>query len=215
MIITEEEKNNTAHHEAGHALVAKLTPDTDPIHKVSIIPRGMAMGITQQLPIDDRYTYSKEYILGTLAVLMGGRAAEEICLGHITTGAGNDLQRATELARKMVCEWGMSEKLGPLTFGRREEQIFLGKELTRQKDYSEKIAAEIDEEVKTIVADRYDYAKQLLIDNKPILIKLAEALLETETLNAADINKIVEVAQDGDKEPEPEGDAGTVTEATA
>lgn len=215
MIITEEEKNNTAHHEAGHALVAKLTPDTDPIHKVSIIPRGMAMGITQQLPIDDRYTYSKEYILGTLAVLMGGRAAEEICLGHITTGAGNDLQRATELARKMVCEWGMSEKLGPLTFGRREEQIFLGKELTRQKDYSEKIAAEIDDEVKTIVADRYDYAKQLLIDNKPILIKLAEALLERETLNAADINKIVEVAPDGDKEPETESDAGTVKEATA
>ncbi len=215
MIITEEEKKNTAHHEAGHALVAKLTPDTDPIHKVSIIPRGMALGITQQLPIDDRYTYSKEYILGTLAVLMGGRAAEEICLGHITTGAGNDLQRATDLARKMVCEWGMSEKLGPLTFGRREEQIFLGKELTRQKDYSEKIAAEIDEEVKTIVADRYDYAKQLLIDNKPILIKLAEALLETETLNAAEINKVVEGAQNGDKKPEPEGNAGTVTEATA
>jgi len=215
MIITEEEKNNTAHHEAGHALVAKLTPGTDPLHKVSIIPRGMALGITQQLPIDDRYTYSKEYILNTLAVLMGGRAAEEICLGHITTGAGNDLQRATDLARKMVCEWGMSEKLGPLTFGKREEQIFLGKELTRHKDYSEKTAEEIDDEIRTIVADRYDCAKQLLLDNKPILIKLAEALLERETLTGAEINKIVKVAQNGDKEPEPEGGTGTVTEATA
>ena len=215
MIITEEEKNNTAHHEAGHALVAKLTPGTDPLHKVSIIPRGMALGITQQLPIDDRYTYSKEYILNTLAVLMGGRAAEEICLGHITTGAGNDLQRATDLARKMVCEWGMSEKLGPLTFGKREEQIFLGKELTRHKDYSEKTAEEIDDEIRTIVADRYDCAKQLLLDNKPILIKLAEALLERETLTGAEINKIVTVAQNGDKEPEPEGGTGTVTEATA
>ncbi len=215
MIITEEEKNNTAHHEAGHALVAKLTPGTDPIHKVSIIPRGLALGVTQQLPIDDRYTYPKEFILNTLAVLMGGRAAEEICLGHITTGAGNDLERATDLARKMVCEWGMSEKLGPLTFGKREEQIFLGKELTRHKDYSEKTAEEIDDEIRTIVADRYDYAKQLLLDNKPILIKLAEALLERETLNAAEINKVVKVAQDGDKEPEPEVDAGTVSEATA
>ena len=215
MIITEEEKNNTAHHEAGHALVAKLTPGTDPLHKVSIIPRGMALGITQQLPIDDRYTYSKEYILNTLAVLMGGRAAEEICLGHVTTGAGNDLQRATDLARKMVCEWGMSEKLGPLTFGKREEQIFLGKELTRHKDYSEKTAEEIDDEIRTIVADRYDCAKQLLLDNKPILIKLAEALLERETLTGAEINKIVTVAQNGDKEPEPEGGTGTVTEATA
>ena len=215
MIITEEEKNNTAHHEAGHALVAKLTPGTDPLHKVSIIPRGMALGITQQLPIDDRYTYSKEHILNTLAVLMGGRAAEEICLGHVTTGAGNDLQRATDLARKMVCEWGMSEKLGPLTFGKREEQIFLGKELTRHKDYSEKTAEEIDDEIRTIVADRYDYAKQLLLENKPILIKLAEGLLERETLTGTEIDKIVEVAQNGDKEPEPEGDAGTVTEATA
>ena len=215
MIITEEEKNNTAHHEAGHALVAKLTPGTDPLHKVSIIPRGMALGITQQLPIDDRYTYSKEHILNTLAVLMGGRAAEEICLGHVTTGAGNDLQRATDLARKMVCEWGMSEKLGPLTFGKREEQIFLGKELTRHKDYSEKTAEEIDDEIRTIVADRYDYAKQLLLENKPILIKLAEGLLERETLTGTEIDKIVEIAQNGDKEPEPEGDAGTVTEATA
>jgi cell division protease FtsH len=139
MIISEEEKLNTAHHEAGHALVAQLTPGTDPLHKVSIIPRGMALGVTQQLPVDDRYTHSKEFIMNRLAVLMGGRAAEELSLGHLTTGAGNDLQRATDLARKMVCEWGMSEKLGPLTFGKREEQIFLGKEITKHKDYSETI----------------------------------------------------------------------------
>jgi len=196
MIISEEEKINTAHHEAGHALVAKLTPGTDPLHKVSIIPRGMALGITQQLPIDDKYTYSRDHILNMLAVLMGGRAAEEISLGHMTTGAGNDLQRATELARKMVCEWGMSDKLGPLTFGKREEQIFLGKEFTRHKDYSEKTAEEIDEEIKSIVADRYEYAKNLLLDNKQILSNVAAALLEKETLNAADIDAIV---RNGDK----------------
>jgi cell division protease FtsH len=192
MIISDEEKKNTAHHEAGHALVAKLTPGTDPIHKVSIIPRGMALGITQQLPIDDRYTYSKEHILNTLAVLMGGRAAEEIALGRITTGAGNDLQRATELARKMVCEWGMSDRLGPLTFGKREEQIFLGKEFTKHKDYSEKTAEEIDEEVKSIVSERYEYAKRLLLNNKQLLIDLASALLEKETLDASEIDAIVE-----------------------
>ncbi len=192
MIISEEEKNNTAYHEAGHTLVAKLTPGTDPLHKVSIIPRGMALGITQQLPIDDRYTYSKEYILNTLAVLMGGRAAEEIALGHITTGAGNDLQRATDLARKMVCEWGMSDKLGPLTFGKREEQIFLGKEITKHKDYSEKTAEEIDEEVKSIVKERYEYSKRLLLDNKASLLTLAQALLERETLDASEIEAIIQ-----------------------
>ena len=192
MIISEEEKINTAHHEAGHALVAKLTPGTDPLHKVSIIPRGMALGVTQQLPVDDRYTHSKEFILNSLAVLMGGRAAEEISLGHMTTGAGNDLQRATDLARKMVCEWGMSDKLGPLTFGKREEQIFLGKELTRQKDYSEKTAEEIDDEVKSIVKERYEYAKRLLIDNRTLLTKVANALLEMETLDGSEIDDIIE-----------------------
>ena len=191
MIISEEEKINTAHHEAGHALVAKLTPGTDPLHKVSIIPRGMALGVTQQLPVDDRYTHSKEYILNSLAVLMGGRAAEEISLGHMTTGAGNDLQRATDLARKMVCEWGMSDKLGPLTFGKREEQIFLGKELTRQKDYSEKTAEEIDDEVKTIVKERYEYAKRLLLDNRTTLDNVAAALLEIETLDGSEIDDII------------------------
>ncbi|UCD36578.1 MAG: ATP-dependent zinc metalloprotease FtsH [Nitrospiraceae bacterium] len=197
MLISEEEKNNTAHHEAGHALVAKLTPGTDPLHKVSIIPRGMALGITQQLPIDDKYTYSREHILNTLAVLMGGRAAEEIALGHMTTGAGNDLQRATDLARKMVCEWGMSDKLGPLTFGKREEQIFLGKEFSRHKDYSEKTAEEIDGEVKSIVAERYEYAKQLLLDNKALLKNLAQALLERETLDAPEIEEILKRTNGG------------------
>jgi len=215
MIISEEEKVNTAHHEAGHALVAKLTPGTDPLHKVSIIPRGMALGITQQLPIDDKYTYSREHILNMLAVLMGGRAAEEISLGHLTTGAGNDLQRATDLARKMVCEWGMSDKLGPLTFGKREEQIFLGKEFTKHKDYSEKTAEEIDEEIKKIVAERYAYAKRLLLDNKTLLTNVAMALLEKETLGAADIEAIV---QNGDKAYSVSGskdDADAVPEATA
>jgi cell division protease FtsH len=212
MLISEEEKNNTAHHEAGHALVAKLTPGTDPLHKVSIIPRGMALGITQQLPIDDKYTYSKDYILNTLAVLMGGRAAEEIALGHMTTGAGNDLQRATDLARKMVCEWGMSDKLGPLTFGKREEQIFLGKEFTKHKDYSEKTAEEIDGEVKTIVAARYDYAKHLLIDNKTTLLNLAQALLDKETLDASEIESIVKNRDDGAANPEAKEAADDATE---
>ncbi len=216
MIISEEEKLNTAHHEAGHALVAKLTPGTDPLHKVSIIPRGMALGVTQQLPIDDKYTYSRDHILGSLAVLLGGRAAEEISLGHVTTGAGNDLQRATELARKMVCEWGMSEKLGPLTFGKREEQIFLGKEFTKHKDYSEKTAEEIDEEIKSIIAERYEYAKRLLVDNKDKLKRLAGALLEQETLDASEIDSIVNASeQEGDAGTRTEAAEGTVPEATA
>ncbi|MBI5663819.1 MAG: ATP-dependent zinc metalloprotease FtsH [Nitrospirae bacterium] len=212
MIISEEEKTNTAYHEAGHALVAKLTPGTDPLHKVSIIPRGMALGITQQLPIDDRYTYSREHILNMLAVFMGGRAAEEIALGHLTTGAGNDLQRATDLARKMVCEWGMSDKMGPLTFGKREEQIFLGKEFSRHKDYSEKTAEEIDEEVKSIVADRYRYAKQLLLDNKKTLLTLAGMLLEKETLDGAEIEAIIQ-GMNGNGPVAKAGDEGTTPEA--
>ncbi len=191
MIISEEEKTNTAYHEAGHTLVAKLTPGSDPLHKVSIIPRGMALGITQQLPADDKYTYSKDHVLNMLAVLMGGRVAEEICMNHITTGAGNDLQRATELARKMVCEWGMSDAMGPLTFGKREEQIFLGKEITRHKDYSEKTAEEIDAEIKNIIGERYNYSKNLLLENKETLLKLANALLDRETLDASEIDDII------------------------
>src|SRR3989338_4828631 len=147
MIISETEKKNTAFHEAGHATVAKLLPGTDPIHKVTIIPSGRALGLTQQLPIDEKHTYPKEYLLNNLTILMGGRAAEEIALNHQTTGAGNDIERVTELARKMVCEWGMSEKMGPLAYGQKEEQIFLGREITQHKDYSEHTAIEIDIDV--------------------------------------------------------------------
>jgi len=191
MIISEEEKKNTAYHEAGHALVAKLTPGTDPLHKVSIIPRGRALGVTQQLPIDDRYTYSKEYLLKALSVLLGGRAAEEIALKHTTTGAGNDLERATELARKMVTEWGMSEKLGPLTFGKKDEQIFLGREIARHKDYSEKTAVDIDEEVKRIVIEAYTVSKNLLSENRDTLEALTNALLERETMDVTEIDALV------------------------
>lgn len=191
MIISDTEKKNTAYHEAGHALVAKLTPGTDPLHKVSIIPRGRALGVTQQLPIDDKYTYSKDYLLDALTVLLGGRAAEEIALNHMTTGAGNDLERATELARKMVTEWGMSEKLGPLTFGKKEEQIFLGREIARHKDYSEKTAIDIDEETKKIVIDAYNRAKNLLSENKDLLDALAQKLLEKETMDAAEIDTLM------------------------
>ena len=191
MIISDSEKKNTAYHEAGHTLVAKLTPGTDPIHKVSIIPRGRALGVTQQLPIDDRYTYSKDYLLKTLDVLLGGRAAEEIALKHMTTGAGNDLERATELARRMVTEWGMSEKLGPLTFGKKDEQIFLGREIARHKDYSEKTATDIDEEVKRLVIEAYERAKAVVSENFDFLDALAKALLEKETMDAIEIEALV------------------------
>ncbi len=197
MIISESEKRNTAYHEAGHALVAKLTPGTDPIHKVSIIPRGRALGITQQLPIDDRYTYSKEYLMKTLQVLMGGRAAEELALKHMTTGAGNDIERATELARKMVTEWGMSEKLGPLTFGKKDEQIFLGREIAQHKDYSEKTAVEIDEEVKTIVFDAYSVAKTLLQEKFDLLDAFAKKLLEKESLDGQEIEQLIQEYDSG------------------
>ena len=191
MIISDTEKKNTAYHEAGHALVAQLTPGTDPLHKVSIIPRGRALGVTQQLPIDDRYTYSKDYLMKAPAVLMGGRAAEELALQHMTTGAGNDLERATDLARKMVTEWGMSDKLGPLTFGKKEEQIFLGREIARHKDYSEKTAVDIDEEVKSIVFDAYKKAKDLLTENRDLLEIFANTLLEKETLDGPEIDALI------------------------
>jgi cell division protease FtsH len=195
MIISEEEKKNTAYHEAGHSLVAKLTPGTDPLHKVSIIPRGRALGVTQQLPIDDKYTYSKDYLLKALSVLLGGRAAEEIALNHMTTGAGNDLERATDLARKMVTEWGMSEKLGPLTFGKKDEQIFLGREIARHKDYSEKTAVDIDEEVKRIVIEAYDTSKNLLTSNRDILETFAKTLLEKETMDGPEIDALIQEAE--------------------
>ncbi len=195
MIISDEEKKNTAFHEAGHALVARLTPGTDPVHKVSIIPRGRALGVTQQLPIDDRYTYSKDYLLKALQVLMGGRSAEEIALNHMTTGAGNDIERATDLARKMVTEWGMSEKLGPLAFGKKDEQIFLGREIAKHKDYSEKIAEEIDEEVKGIVTDSYGKSKELLKKNFDILDAFAQKLLEVESMGGGEIDELIKDVQ--------------------
>jgi cell division protease FtsH len=191
IVISEEDRKLTAYHEAGHALVAKVLPGTDPIHKVTIIPRGRALGMTQQLPIDEKHNYAKEYLLNQIAIMMGGRVAEELVFGQITTGAGNDIERATDLARKMVCEWGMSEKLGPLTFGKREEMIFLGREIAQHKDYSEQTAVEIDREVKGIVMTNYDKAKALLIERMGILHALAKALLETETLDGLQIDAIV------------------------
>jgi len=191
MIISDAEKKITAFHESGHTLVAKLLPDADPIHKVTIIPRGRALGLTQQLPLDEKHTYPKEYLLNNIAILMGGRAAEEIVLKSQTTGAGNDIERATELARKMVCDYGMSEDLGPLTFGKSEEQIFLGREIAQHRDYSELTAQRIDEAVKGIVTGAYDKTRQLIGDNLETLHKMAGALLEKETLTSKDIDEIM------------------------
>jgi cell division protease FtsH len=192
MIISEGERRITAYHEAGHALVAKLVPGTDPVHKVTIIPRGMALGLTQQVPLDDRHTYSREYLLGDLAIFFGGRAAEELVLGSITTGAGNDIERATDLARKMVCEWGMSEKLGPMTFGKKEEEIFLGRDFTQRVDYSETTAVAIDAEVRRILMDAYERARLLLRRNVEALHRVAAALLERESLDGSEIDVILQ-----------------------
>ncbi len=191
IVISEEERKVTAYHEAGHTLVAKFLPGTDPIHKVTIIPRGRALGVTQQLPIDEKHNYPKEYLLNQITIMMGGRVAEEIVFGEITTGAGNDIERATELARKMVCEWGMSERMGPLTFGKREEMIFLGREIARHQDYSEQTAMEIDREVKQIVMTNYEKAKVLVKERLAILHALAKALLEEEVLDGSQIDAIV------------------------
>ena len=192
LVMSEQEKRNTAYHEAGHALLAALLPDADPLHKVTIIPRGMALGLTQQLPMEDRYTYSKNYLEAELQVLMGGRLAEQVAFGedHITTGAGNDLERATELARKMVCEWGMSS-LGPLTFGKREEAIFLGKEFARHQDYSEATSVEIDLEIKRLVATSYERAQELVRGHRAALDRIARELLEHEVLEGEDVYRIV------------------------
>ncbi|MBW1740490.1 MAG: ATP-dependent zinc metalloprotease FtsH [Deltaproteobacteria bacterium] len=191
MIISDEEKKNTAYHEAGHTLVAKMIPGTDPIHKVTIIPRGRSMGLTQQLPMDEKHTYPKQYLLNNLAVLMGGRAAEELVLHEMTSGAGNDIERATETARKMVCQWGMSEELGPLTFGQKEEQIFLGREFAQHRDYSEQTAELIDNEIRRIVSEAYEKAKKILQDHIDTLHALAQVLLEKETLIESDIDAII------------------------
>jgi cell division protease FtsH len=191
MIIPLEERRITAFHEAGHTLVAIMIPGTDPIHKVTIIPRGRALGITQQLPIDEKHTYPKDYLLNNISVMMGGRAAEELVLNNQTTGAGNDIERSTEIARKMVCEWGMSEKLGPLTFGKKEEEIFLGREFAQHRDYSEETARVIDDEVKTIVSQGYEKAKEIINANVAILHKLANTLLEKEVLDGNQIETII------------------------
>ena len=192
MVISEKEKKTTAYHEAGHALVACLLPGTDPIHKVTIIPRGSALGVTMQLPLDEQHTYQKNYLYNSLAILMGGRCAEEICLGEMTTGAGNDIERATEMARQMVCEWGMSEKMGPLTYGSKDEQVFLGKSMSSDKNFSDETAKLIDQEVKMLVMGGYKQATELLQNNRSILENLAQALLEKETLNAIEVNNIVD-----------------------
>ncbi len=191
MIISDTEKRTIAYHEAGHALVADFLPGTDPLHKVTIIPRGRALGLTQQLPLDDKYNYSREYLVNRITILLGGRAAEEIVLNQQTTGAGDDLEKATEMARKMVCEWGMSDRLGPLTFGKNEEHIFLGREVARQKDYSEDTALLIDAEIKRIVTDCAVRARQILEENIEKLHALARALLERESLDGEEIARIL------------------------
>jgi cell division protease FtsH len=190
LVISEEEKRSTAYHESGHALLAKMLPNADPVYKVSIIPRGRALGITQQLPIDDRHTYKKEYLLDTITVLMGGRVAEELVLGHLTTGAGNDIERATDMARHMVTEWGMSA-LGPLSFGKVEQEMFLGREIAKRVDYSEETAQKIDEEVKHIVLDCYQKAKEVIEANQDKLHKIADRLIEKEVIDGSEIDAVL------------------------
>jgi cell division protease FtsH len=191
MLLTDEEKRVTAYHEAGHALVAAKRDHADPLHKVTIIPRGMALGVTMQLPTDDKHTVTKDYLETQLAILMGGRCAEEIYLKQMTTGAGNDIERASELARKMVCEYGMS-RLGPLTFGKKEEQIFLGREIAQHRDFSEETARQIDSEVRSLVDSGYQSAYSILDQNAPIMHRLATALLERETIDANEIRMLIE-----------------------
>jgi len=207
MLLSDEEKKNTAYHEAGHALVAAKLPHSDPLHKVTIIPRGMALGVTMQLPIDDRHNYYKNYLETAIAILMGGRLAEELFLDSMSTGAGNDIERATEMARKMVCEWGMSD-LGPLTFGKKEEQIFLGREIAQHRDYSEATAVKIDEEVQKLVKRGYDTAKELLSANRDVLVRIALALIEREVLDAQQIKMIIEGQELPKIVPPPKPDDG-------
>jgi cell division protease FtsH len=190
MILSDKEKRMTAYHEAGHALVAAVLPNADPLHKVTIIPRGMALGVTMQLPMDDKHSYSKDYLEAEIAILMGGRIAEEKYIRQMTTGAGNDIERATDLARKMVCEWGMSE-LGPLSFGKKEEQIFLGREIAQHRDYSEETAIRIDEQVKKVVQGGYDTASHIIDERSDALVTIAEALLERELLDGAEVMQII------------------------
>ena len=209
MVISNEEKRVTAYHEAGHTLVGLKVPNADPVHKVTIIPRGMALGVTQQLPEGDRHNYSEEYLLGQIAILMGGRIAEDTFLGSITTGASNDIERATELARAMVCEYGMSE-MGPLTFGKKEEQIFLGREIAQHRDFSEETAIKIDQQVKKIITAQFERAKAIIEDNRDTMVRLAESLLERETLDGVEIRRIVAglTLDDAQPVPDPGNDEG-------
>jgi len=202
LLLTDEEKKNTAYHEAGHALVGVKLPNSDPVHKVTIIPRGMSLGLTQYLPIDDRHSYYRDYLQARLAILMGGRVAEEIFLNQVSTGAGNDIERATDMARKMVCEWGMSD-LGPLTFGKKEEQIFLGREISQHRDYSEDTAIKIDQEVRKLVTAGYNTARQIVSDNRDILERIAKALIEREVLDAAELKMLVDNQQLPPVQPPP------------
>jgi cell division protease FtsH len=191
MIISDAEKRVTAIHEAGHALLTVVLPHADPIHKVTIIPRGMALGLTQQLPVDEKHNYSRDYLNDQIAILLGGRIAEEITMDSLTTGAGNDLERATELARRMVCEWGMSDAMGPLTFGKKEEQIFLGREIAQHQDYSEDTALKIDHEVKRFVTNNYERARVLMLGHQDALQKIADALLAREVLDGEQVTRLV------------------------
>lgn len=212
MIISEEEKKMTSYHEIGHVLVSRMLPDSDPVHKVTIIPRGRALGVTHYLPVDEKHTYSKEYIEAKIKTLMGGRAAEKLIFGRYTTGAGNDIERATDLARKMVCEWGMSELLGPLAYGKNEEEIFLGREITKHKDYSEQTAQDIDSEIKKIATTCMDHAVKILEDNIDLLHKMSQELLEREILDSDEIEKIMKgeelppVKKNGSNNSDPEPD---------
>jgi cell division protease FtsH len=191
MILSDDEKKNTAYHEAGHALVASLLPNADPLHKVTIIPRGMALGVTMQLPLDDKHTYTRDFLEAQLAIMMGGRVAEELFLHHITTGAGNDIEQATGIARRMVCEFGMSD-LGPLAFGKNQQEIFLGRDLATQRDFSEDTAIKIDQEVKKFVTTGYQRAKDILNTHREVLVRIAEALLEREILDASEMKLLIE-----------------------
>jgi cell division protease FtsH len=199
IVMSNEEKRNTAYHEAGHTLVGIKVPNADPIHKVSIIPRGMALGVTMQLPEADRYSHTRDYLEGQIAIMMGGRIAEEIFLNHMTTGASNDIEKATDLARKMVCEFGMSS-LGPITYGKKEEQIFLGREIAQHQDYSE------DQEVNRMITEQYNRARQIIFENKDAMIRLAEALLERESLDSIQIRRLVAGLPLDDDEPTPSRD---------
>ena len=210
LILSDEEKKNTAYHEGGHALVALMVPHADPLHKVTIIPRGMALGVTMQLPVDDRHTYTRDQLESQLAIMMGGRVAEETFLDHITTGAGNDIEQATELARRMVCEWGMSD-LGPLAFGKNQGEIFLGRDLATSRDFSEDTAIKIDQEVKRLIMNGYQRAKDILSSHRDALVRIAESLLERESLDATEVKMLVEgkplpplVRPVPPKPPEPE-----------